>query len=258
MTLHQGDCMDIMPTIPTGSVDLILCDLPYGVTANSWDSVIPLGPLWEQYRRILTPTGTAVFTATQPFTTGLVSSAMDLFKYACVWEKNRPTLPQHAKNRPMSRHEDILVFSKGKMGHVQQLGNSRMTYNPQGCRESGEKVVKAKGMNRTLTGPRPNQVGRTYISMTGFPDTILRYDKEEKHLHPTQKPVVLMEYLIRTYSNPGDTVLDNCMGSGTTILAAINTDRTAIGIELDPAYFAIAKSRIQDAPSVDFQSLRAA
>lgn len=236
-----------MRDLPDASVDLILCDLPYGTTACKWDSVIPAGDLWLEYRRVLTRTGTVVLTAAQPFTTVITAPALDIFKHASVWVKNRPTGPQHAKNRPMSKHEDVLVFSKGKMGHAVQLGTSRMTYNPQGVRDVGEKVVTAKGSHSSLTGPRPNQVGRVYVAQTGFPHTVLNFDKEETHLHPTQKPVALMEYLVRTYTNEGDVVLDNCMGSGTTGVACANTGRRFIGMEMDAGYFEVAEARITKA-----------
>lgn len=246
-TLWHGDCLEIMPLIPDGSVDLILCDLPYGTTACTWDSVIPIDKLWAEYRRLLTPTGTVVLTAAQPFTTAVTFPALDMFKHASVWVKNRPTGPQHAKNRPMSKHEDVLVFSKGKMGHAVQVGAKRMTYNPQGVRDAGQKTVTAKGSHSSLTGPRPNQVGRVYTAQTGFPHTVLNFDKEEDHVHPTQKPVALIQYLTETYSNAGDTVLDNCMGSGTTGVACKRSARKFIGIECDAAYFDICVKRITEA-----------
>ncbi len=147
----------------------------------------------------------------------------------------------------MGKHESILVFSKLKMGHVVQLGSSRMTYNPQGVRAGGRKVVTAKGSFSSITGARPNQVGIEYDALSNLPHTILNFDKEESHVHPTQKPVALMDYLIRTYTNESDTVLDNCMGSGTTGVACVNTGRNFIGIEKDKAYFEIAKRRISEA-----------
>lgn len=245
--LMHGDCLQLMPTLADKSIDLILCDLPYGTTQNAWDSVIDLPTMWREYRRVLKDTGTAVLTAAQPFTTALTSPALDLFKHASVWVKNRPTGPQHAKNRPMSKHEDVLVFSKGKMGHSVQLGARRMTYNPQGVSPAGEKTVTAKGSHSRLTGARPNQVGRVYEAQTGFPHTVLNFDKEETHAHPTQKPVALMEYLIRTYTNEGDTVLDNCMGSGTTGHACMNTGRNFIGMEMNADYFAYAQRRVMTA-----------
>lgn len=244
--LHNAECLAVMANMPSNSIDLVLCDLPYGTTACAWDSVINVDVLWREYRRLLRPTGTVVLTAAQPFSTAVTYPALDLFKHASVWVKNRPTGPQHAKNRPMSKHEDVLVFSKGKMGHSVQVGAKRMTYNPQGVTDSKTKKVTAKGSHSKLTGPRPNQVGREYVSQTGFPHTVLLFDKEEFHEHPTQKPVALMEYLVRTYSNEGDTVLDNCMGSGTTGVACVQTGRKFIGVELDTSYFEIAKRRIDE------------
>lgn len=240
----MGDCLELMHNIPDGSVDMVLCDLPYGTTACKWDSVIPLDALWSEYRRVLSDTGTAVLTAAQPFTTVLTMPALDIFKHGSVWIKNRPTGPQHAKNRPMAKHEDVLVFSKGKMGHAIQLGENRMIYNPQGVTDAGSKIVTAKGSHSRITGPRPNQVGREYTAQTGFPHTILNFDKEETHIHPTQKPVALFEYLIRTYTDEGMTVMDNCAGSGTTAIAAERSGRKWICIERDPEYYFNAFGRV--------------
>jgi site-specific DNA-methyltransferase (adenine-specific) len=245
--LMLGDCLERMGEIADGSVDLILADLPYGTTACKWDTVIPFGPLWAHYRRLLKPRGAVVLTASQPFTSALVMSNREWFKYDWVWLKNRPTGSHHAKNRPMSKHEHVLVFSGSPMGHESQLKDRRMTYNPQGVSAGRLKTVTAKGSHSRLTGPRPNQVGREYLSQTGFPHTCLEFDKEESHYHPTQKPVALMEYLIRTYSHEGETVLDNAMGSGTTGVACVNTGRRFIGIEKGPAYFATAEERIHAA-----------
>ena len=242
---YNEDCFNAMREIPDGVIDMVLCDLPYGTTACSWDAVIPFEPLWAQYRRIAKPKAAIVLTANQPFTSALVTSAIDLFKYAWVWAKNRPTGAQHAKNRPMGKHEDVLVFSRAPMGHVSQLGDRRMNYNPQGVIEGVQKTVKAKGFHGRHVGPRPNQVGRVYTSMTGFPHTILEVDKEESHFHPTQKPVALFEYLIKTYTNEGDLVLDNTAGSGTTAIAAINTNRKWVFIEKDKDYYDKAIDRIE-------------
>lgn len=243
--LLLGDCLEQMATLPSASVDMILCDLPYGTTACSWDSVIPFQPLWEQYWRIAKPNAAIVLTANQPFTSALVSSAYAFFKYQWVWVKNRPTGAQHSKNRPMGKHEDVLVFSSAPMGHVSQLGARRMSYNPQGAVPTGKKkTVKEKGFHGNHIGARPNQVGNVYDVMTGFPHTVLEFDKEESHLHPTQKPVALFEYLIRTYTQPGETVLDNCLGSGTTAIAAERSGRRWIGIERDEGYYNAALARI--------------
>ena len=244
--LFQGDCLELMKQIPDGSVDLVLADPPYGTTACKWDSIIPLEPMWEQLKRIIKPNGAIVMTAAQPFTTTLIASNMKMFKYCWVWEKNRPTGSQHARNRPMSKHEDVVVFSAAPMGHASQLKDKRMIYNPQGVVATGrQKTVKSKGFHGSHIGARPNQVGKKYDVFTGFPQTVLAFAKEEDHLHPTQKPVALMEYLIKTYTNEGDTVLDFTMGSGTTGVAAARNGRFFVGMELDPGYFQIAQNRIQ-------------
>ena len=243
--LMKGDCLERMKEIQSGSVDMILADVPYGTTACPWDSVIPLEPMWEQLKRIIKPNGAIVMTAAQPFTTTLIASNMKMFKYCWVWEKNRPTGSQHARNRPMSKHEDIVVFSAAPMGHASQLKDKRMIYNPQGVVATGrQRTVKAKGFHGNHIGARPNQVGVKYDVFTGFPQTVLAFAKEEDHLHPTQKPVALLEYMIKTYTNEGETVLDFTAGSGSTGVACANTDRKFIGIELDDNYFEIAKSRI--------------
>ena len=238
MTIHDdpilmcGDCMKLMNLIPDGSVDLVLCDLPYGTTACKWDSVIPFEPLWDAYRRILKLNGVIALTASQPFTTALAASNMGDFKYQWVWQKERPGNPQLAKFQPLKIHEDILVFAPG-----------RHTYNPQG-------LVEIPETERKLHLPEKNSLGhchrKPYVQThTGYPKSIVTFPSE-RGMHPTQKPVALMEYLIRTYTNEGDTVLDNCMGSGTTGVACMNTNRKFIGIELDPTYFAIAERRIHD------------
>ena len=243
--LMKGDCLERMKEIPSGSVDMILTDPPYGTTACKWDSIIPLEPMWEQLKRVIKHNGAIVMTASQPFTTTLIASNMKMFKYCWVWEKNRPTGSQHARNRPMSKHEGIVVFSAAPMGHASQLKDKRMIYNPQGVVATGrQKTVKAKGFHGNHIGARPNQVGVKYDVFTGFPQTVLAFAKEEDHLHPTQKPVALMEYLIKTYTNEGETVLDFTAGSFTTGVACRNLNRKFIGIELDDHYFEIGKNRI--------------
>jgi site-specific DNA-methyltransferase (adenine-specific) len=245
INLMHGDCLELMKSIPDGSVDMVLTDPPYGTTACKWDSVIPFEPMWEQLKRVTKRNGAIVLTASQPFTSALVMSNVGMFKYDWTWQKNRPTGSQHARNRPMSKHESIVVFSKAPMGHISLLAEGRMEYNPQGIRPTGKKkTVKSKGFHGNHIGSRPLQVGIEYDVFTGFPDTVLKFDKDESHFHPTQKPVALMEYLIKTYTNEGETVLDFTMGSGTTGVAAKNLNRSFIGIELDEGYFEIAKGRI--------------
>lgn len=230
--LRQGDCLEILPTLDAGSVDMVLCDLPYGTTQNKWDSIIPLEQLWVEYWRVVKPNGAVVLTASQPFTSLLVASAMRRFKHAWVWEKGAATGHLNAKRMPMKLHEDVVVFAFGAY-----------TYNPQDLIPFGKTV--RRGNNGTNFGDSGKE---NFQEFTNYPRSILRYPADSKTVHPTQKPVALMEYLIRTYTNEGETVLDNTMGSGTTGVAARNTGRNFIGIERDPDYFAIAERRINGDP----------
>lgn len=242
--LLLGDCMVRMNEIKAKSVDLILCDLPYGTTACAWDSVIPFDALWLAYRRVLKPTGAVVLTAAQPFTSTLVCSNLDWFKYCWVWVKNRPTNFAHAKNKPMKKHEDIVVFSPGTTVHATQ-SDMRMTYNPQGVQDTNAKKITKRSSEKTDTffADRPGHREFTR-DKTGYPHTILEFSTDQLGLHPTAKPIALMEYLVRTYSNEGEIVLDNTMGSGTTGVACLNANRKFIGIESDETYFAVASSRL--------------
>ncbi|MFC3206854.1 DNA-methyltransferase [Aquamicrobium soli] len=241
--LMQGDCLELMPTLEAGSVDMVLCDLPYGTTQNKWDSVLPLDTLWREYRRVCR--GAVVLTSAQPFTSLLVTSSLRDFWHSWTWIKPRPTGFQNAKKQPLRATEDVLVFMRG-------------TYNPQGlvridkqCRNSKsagggnvrDDIAASSGRGKLRTA------GATYVQeFTGYPRNILEFGLDEKaKFHPTQKPVALMEYLIRTYTDEGDTVLDNTMGSGTTGVACRNTGRNFIGIERDADYFAIAEQRIAGA-----------
>ena len=229
--LMQGDCLEKMKDIPDGSVDMVLCDLPYGTTACKWDSVIPFEPLWEQYRRIAKKNAAIVLTASQPFTTALIASNLKEFRYCWVWEKQQPTGFLDARRKPMKAHEDVCVFYA-----------ATATYNPQGLEEIAPRTVK-----RTNTGGVYGKAAGTASvqRFTNYPRSVLKIDRvTHGQVHPTQKPVALMEYLIRTYTNEGETVLDNCMGSGTTGVACVNTNRNFIGIELDKGYFDIATKRI--------------
>lgn len=238
--LKQGDCLKLMRNIPDASVDMILCDLPYGTTACKWDSIIPFEPLWEEYRRIAKKNAAIVLTSAQPFTTMLIMSNFDNFKYSLVWKKNRPTGFMQAKTKPLNAHEDILVF--GEFSVAAQYFNG--TYNPQGVKDAGETTYSNKRKTDHITG---NRAQGTTKSGTGYPKSVLEFSSETKTQHPTQKPVALMEYLIRTYTNEGDVVLDNCMGSGTTGVACVNTGRRFIGMEMDAGYYEIAKGRIMAA-----------
>jgi DNA modification methylase len=236
MKLMLGDCLERMKEIPSGSVDMVLCDLPYGTTQNKWDSVIPLEPLWKEYWRICK--GAVVLTASQPFTSILILSALDFFKYEWVWRKSRPTGQLNAKHQPLRDKEDIPVFYQ-----------SAPTYNPQMWKGSPNHV-SGKPKQKSAS----SNWGQQYViteekTDQKYPRCVLDFDSMNPvgQIHPTQKPVALMEYLIRTYTNVGDTVLDNTMGSGTTGVACANTGRDFIGIERDPEYFAIAEKRIREA-----------
>lgn len=246
MNLMHGDCLELLWQIPDGSVDMIMCDLPYGTTAAKWDSVIDINSIWYHYERILKPNRTIALTSLQPFTTTLISSNIGMFKYAFVWVKTKALGFQNAKLRPMTRHEDVLIFSRGNSAN---RAANLMTYNPQGLVELNKIVKGSKKGSSDAEGHRmcrPNHKEFRVQEFTGYPDTVLEIPSEGATVHPTQKPVALMEYLILTYTNPGDTVLDNCMGSGTTGVACMNTGREFIGMEQHRPYFDIAERRIYE------------
>jgi len=230
--LLQGDCLEVMSQLEDNSVDMVLADLPYGTTACKWDSVIPLDELWKHYYRICKIDGAMVFTAAQPFTTILAASNLKDFRYEWIWEKPQGTNPMNAKVMPLKSHENVLVFYRKKP-----------TYNPQmwystpysGFSSDTSKIGEVYGS--AASKHRDNPEGSRY------PKTVLRF-KQEKGLHPTQKPVEMMEYLIRTYTNEGDMVLDNTMGSGTTGVACVRTGRDFVGIEREEQYFRVAEDRI--------------
>ena len=205
--VHQGDCLELMKLIPDKSIDAIISDPPYGTTACKWDTIIPFEPLWEQYKRIIKDNGAIVLTASQPFTSALVMSNIKMFKYEWVWEKNTGAGFIHAKNRPLKKHENVLVFSKGSMGHLSQLGEKRLIYNPQGLIK--ETTIRKNGVSGTTIGKRPSHKDNNISEYKNYPNSILVF-KNDRGLHPTQKPVALFEYLIKTYTNEGDIVLDNC------------------------------------------------
>ena len=223
--LMNGDCLELMGEIDDGSVDMVLTDPPYGTTACKWDSIIPLEPMWEQLKRVIKPNGAIVMTASQPFTTTLIASNMKMFKYCWVWHKRTSANFGSAKYQPMKTHEDVCVFGGG--------------YKP----------IMVKGKKRMRGGKAANGVANGgmnpvyYESDEYYPSSVLDI-KSERGLHPTQKPVALMEYLIKTYTNEGETVLDFTMGSGTTGVACKNLNRFFIGIERDEKYFKIASDRI--------------
>ena len=235
--LYNEDCLLGMSKIQNESIDMILCDLPYGQTArNKWDVVIPFDGLWNQYERIIKPNGAVVLFANGMFTADLMHSNKNLWRYNLVWEKTTPTGFLNANRMPLRKHEDICVFYK-----------SPPTYNPQKTDGHPRKVSTASHKrNSKETTNYGEHALHTYDSTERFPTSILCFksDKQKSALHPTQKPVALLEYLIRTYTNEGDVVLDNCMGSGSTGIAAANTYRNFIGFELELSYYKIAKERI--------------
>lgn len=235
MTLLKGDCLELMRDLPDASMDMILCDLPYGTTACAWDSVIPFDALWSEYRRIAKPNAAIVLTAAQPFTTALVASNIKQAKHFWVWVKERGTGFQVAKYRPMMATEDVCVFVNGK--------GTIGTYNPQMTPLDKPRIEKYAG-SASGSSPIANMRSGSRVVTERYPLNTLHFKRDKTKQHPTQKPVALMEYLIRTYTNPGDTVLDNCMGSGTTGVACVTTGRNFIGMEMDEKYFEIAKNRI--------------
>ena len=227
--LFCGDCLEVMKGIPDGSIDMILCDLPYGVTRNKWDTVIPLDRLWEQYNRVIKDNGAIVLHCQQPFTSMLISSNIKDFKYCWIWYKHNCSGFLNSKRQPLRTCDEIAIFYR-----------KQCTYNP--IMRKGKEVMKATGNKSRNYG---KYTSKPHKSNMYYPTTLLDVGLPRiKNGHPTQKPVSLLEYLIKTYTNEGETVLDNCMGSGSTGVACINTNRRFIGIEKDHQYFEIAKNRI--------------
>lgn len=233
--LIHGDCLDLMKKIPDGSIDLVLTDPPYGTTACKWDTIIPFEPMWEQLKRVTKKNGAIVLFGSQPFTSALVMSNPKMFKYDITWNKGNTTGFLNAKKMPLRKHEDILVFSEAK--------NGAYTYNP--IMRIGKMRKKGRDVDSDVRvyGSYKASVS---INNTYYPTSIVDIGTvyRVKNVHPTQKPVALMEYLIKTYTNEGETVLDFTMGSGTTGVACQNLNRNFIGIELDETYYNIAKQRI--------------
>jgi len=236
--LYQGECLEVMRTLPDNSVDMVLCDLPYGTTACAWDAVIPFEPLWVEYRRLCK--GAVVLTASQPFTTVMIASNIRDFAYTWVWDKRFAANFVQAKRMPLRIHEDVVVFCRS---------GKTPTYYPQmmprdtPIKKGGNKQSSAIPIRQTDTAAAFTVAGKTYDEKC--PETIIEFNcREGRGLHPTQKPVALMEYMIRTYTKEGDVVLDNTMGSGTTGVACVNMSRGFIGIERDEGYFKIAQDRI--------------
>ena len=233
--LLRGDCLELMKDIPDGSVDMILCDLPYGTTRNRWDSALPLDALWKQYKRIIKPNGCIALFAQAPFDKVLAMSMVKLFRYEWIWQKTLATGFLNAHKMPLKAHENILIFYKKPPAYHPQWGSGE----PYSATHRGQSANYDKmrgGVTSTSDGKR-------------FPIDVIKIgrQKDDMHQHPTQKPVKLCEYLIKTYTDPGEIVLDNCMGSGSTGVACVNTGRRFIGIELDEKYFGIAERRVKEA-----------
>ena len=231
IVIKHGDCLELMKEIPRGGVDMILCDLPYGITACKWDNVIPFEPMWEQYTRIIKEDGAIVLFGSEPFSTELRHSNLKMFRYDWIWEKEQGANFMLCKYQPYKVHETISVFSKKRHIYIPQM-------------TVGNPYISGKGTSGEIT----NNVTKVQTKNNGtrYPRSIQRFntDKSKGSLHPTQKPVELLEYLIRTYTNENEVVLDNCMGSGSTGVACINTNRKFIGYELDEKYFNTAKERL--------------
>jgi len=238
VTLIHGECIETMKEMGDKSVDMILCDLPYGMTKNKWDVVIPFEDLWKEYNRIITDKGAIVLFGNQPFTSLLITSNMKYFRYCLVWEKNKFSDFLNAKRKPMKTNEDICIFYK-----KQPVFNPQYTYSTPYVRWNKQEAVD----KQSNYGKHKENVAKS--DGKRLPTTVLKFNRVERPKHPTQKPVELLEYLLKTYSNEGHTVLDNCMGSGSTGVACKNLKRNFIGIEMERKYFEIAEEMIN--PSAD-------
>lgn len=262
--LLQGDCLELMKDIPDNSIDMILADLPYGTTTCKWDIIIPFEPLWEQYHRVIKDDGAIVLFGSQPFTSKLIVSNIENFKYEWIWEKQKASNFMGAKYQPLKYHENILVFSKNTHNfypqkyrvleleeimdmdkkELKELFESRK-YDRFGAVDKRKNVRNPK-TNKEMLGNKIQRV-RKVDDGYRYPKSVIKINKKVNgNVHPTQKPVKLLEYLIKTYTNEGEVVLDNTMGSGSTGVACLNTNRNFIGIELDENYFNIAKKRIEE------------
>jgi len=247
--IYNMDCLEGMKYLDDKSIDMILCDLPYGTTACKWDTIIPFEPLWEQYERIIKDNGAICLFGSEPFSSYLRISKIQLFKYDWIWEKGRASGFLHAKNKPLKAHEIISVFSKGTTVHASQSKN-RMNYFPQ-MEEGKPYTKKITQVNTGKLNHIPSESNLNFVGTVNenkgsrYPRSVLKFSMHNVgNIHPTQKPVALFEYLIKTYTNENELVLDNCIGSGTTAIACINTNRNYIGFELNKEYYELAKNRI--------------
>ncbi|WOZ56216.1 DNA methylase [Brochothrix phage BtpYZU03] len=248
-TIYNEECIDGMKRITDGSVDMILCDLPFGTTACKWDEIIPFEPLWEQYERVIKDNGAILLFGSEPFSSNLRMSNINEYKYDWKWEKEKAGNFQLAKKQPMKKQEDIMVFYK-----------KFPDYKPQGLIEINKTIKNNPTKNGSMGHLQSAQKRKEYVQKyTNYPTEVLRFNNE-KGLHESQKPVALFEYLIKTYTNEGEIVLDNCMGSGTTAIACLNTNRNFIGFELDKEYYDKSIDRINEKEKqlelLDVQSVR--
>lgn len=240
-TLYNGDCLEVMKDIPDKSIDLVLCDLPYGYIESKWDVQIPMEKLWEFYKKVLRDGGSVLLFGNEPFASYIRMSNVDWYKYDWYWHKNTFANFPQAPYMPLKNIETISVFSEGKIAPNAKL---KMNYYPQGLLDCYKEIVDRP----CAVSFRPNRKPQSFVqTQTGYPKQLLRFDKDTEKFHPTQKPVALLEYLIKTYTKEGYTVLDNCMGSGSTGVACVNLNRNFIGIELEEKYFKIAEERINNA-----------
>ena len=244
MKLFNGDCLEVMKELSDNSIDFILTDLPYGTTDCKWDNIIPYEPMWAELKRIRKDNTAIALFGTEPFSSHLRLSNLKEFKYDWYWQKSNTPNFMQSKVMPLKNIENILIFSNGKLFNHKTAKNN-LKYFPQNLKVINEVRTKYRGKTNEMLYERPSQTGTFISKYTNYPKTLLKYDNESKSQHPTQKPVALLEYLIKTYTKENETVLDFTMGSGSTGVACVNTNRDFIGIELDKEYYKIAKDRIE-------------
>lgn len=242
--LMFGDCLERMQEIENKSIDMVLCDLPYGTTASKWDKIIDFTRLWEEYKRVIKPSAPILLFSSGSFTYKLINSNYDMYRYKWVWIKNNKCNFVNAKNRPMTQYEEICVFSFATTANGSK---NKMFYNPQGLKEVDIKVNCGNSQFGTVAGKRPSHKGSVHRRFTNYPTDVLYFESDKERYHTNQKPIKLCEFLIKTYTNEGGLVLDNCMGSGTTGVACVNTSRRFIGIENNKEYYKMANGRIKKA-----------
>lgn len=244
--LYLGDCLDIMPTLEDKSIDMILCDLPYGTTKCKWDVIIPFNMLWKEYLRLIKDDGAIVLFGKEPFSSQLRVSNIDMFKYDWIWVKDTKSNFMQANHQPLNNVELISVFGKGYVRDIKD--KVMMKYNPQFSEGKEYRLPKVSKTTDLFGENHKNGVYKHYERDTSkrYPYNIIQFNMDKPKVHPTQKPIALLEYMIKTYTNEGDVVLDNCMGSGSTGVACKHLNRQFIGIEKEEKYFKIAKERIEN------------